>query len=136
MKFGTTAEVIKNVTNDLTEFTSGLQTSGYLGGFTNTEQGILECVELLKGAKNPAIVVLTDGTPTACGSGDPPDCRDTSACGPCLNSTANQQLGAIEAANVAYNNGIDLIPVAIRDSISREIPNVEALARCAGVSGA
>jgi hypothetical protein len=108
--------------------------SSYTGGYTNTEQAITKCTEQLAGTANPVIVLVTDGTPTACARSDPTkfktifqgDCN-TNNCPQCPNGDPAN--GAEVVAGQAAAAGITIVPVIV-SSVSSNVDQLEALARC------
>jgi len=111
IKFGSDVEEISDVTSDITAFKESLTTAKYKGGYTNTEQAILRCTELLEDQPNPVILLVTDGTPTTCRRGW--QCK-----------------GAAEnAADRAFGQDVEIVPIII-NSVSTDIKQIAKFARC------
>jgi len=112
---------------------SSIQSSVYTGGYTNIEAALNTCKEQLQGASQPVIVLITDGTPTACSRADGTirtiyegSCSNSS----CSGCTNGPPLVAAETlADQAAADGISVVPVIV-SSVSRDIAQLESLARC------
>ena len=135
VKFGTEAETISTGTTDLAAFVDTIEDSSYSGGYTNTEQGISKCAEMLKGEDCGFIVLLSDGTTTACNKA-----TDTSSVQHCPQDSKcdldcdysdgrNQYKAATKAANRLKWDRISLIPVLVK-SVSIQKKKMRRLARC------
>jgi len=135
VKFATDGEKLSQVTTDFSVFSNNVTTSPYEGGSTNTQQGIVKCAELIRGEAFPIIVLVTDGTPTACNP-EGSTYFDTKRPFDCNGNDQNAFEAAVEAADLArvYGNGIDIIPVII-NSVDTNVAQLEALARCRDFDG-
>jgi len=132
VKFGTTANVISPQGTE-EDAKTAIATSAYTGGYTNTDDAIYRCKNELAGKPNPVIVLITDGTPTACrkkGGGyktiSDSGCSSTS-CNGCINGAPLD--AAIAMADEASDANMSVVPVVI-NSISRSVEKIERLARC------
>ena len=117
------------MTTDFTEFNNSLTNSTYSGGWTNTQQAIEKCTDLIKDETNPVIVLITDGKSTAC---NPEGSTFHSAGIESLDCDGNGQStrgAAEEAAEAAWYNGVDIIPVVI-DTDSKDVSELQNLSRC------
>merc|ERR1711933_332625 len=132
VKFGTTAGVI-SPQGSKEDATNAITTSAYTGGFTNSDDALYKCKRELANSENPVIVMITDGTPTACRKKNGgyktisnSNCSD-SRCNDCINGPPLD--AAIAMANEAAAAGMSVVPVVI-NSISRSVEKIERLARC------
>ena len=112
-----------------------IESSSYTGGFTNTEMAIDKCIEQLKGTPNPMIVLVTDGTPTACRKKGTTNkyvhiykegCSDVE-CNACEHGPPKD--AAETMADMAQDLEMHLIPVVI-SGVSEDSLYLEKLARC------
>ena len=114
---------------------AAIETSPYTGGYTNTEAALTECKNLLAESEHPYIILITDGTPTACNGGSgfktSVGSRDRDCvlgdCPGCPNG--DPQVAAISLADQSAAEGITIIPV-VASSVSSDIAFLEDLARC------
>merc|ERR1712176_335405 len=112
---------------------NAISTTAYTGGYTNIEDAIDKCMGELRGKDNPAIVLISDGTPTACTTANgsyktrwQPNCsKDT--CADCPNGGA--ETAATTLADNASAAGMSIIPVVI-SSVSTTQTFLESLAKC------
>lgn len=132
VKFGTTASAV-SPQGTAGDAKTAIATSAYTGGYTNTEDAIYQCKEQLTGQTNPVIVLVTDGTPTACrrkGGGyrtiSNSNCSN-SRCDDCINGAPQKAAEAL--ANEAAQAGMSVVPVVIQ-SVSRNINQIEKFAKC------
>jgi len=110
-----------------------ISTTAYTGGYTNIEDAIDKCMGELRGKENPAIVLISDGTPTACTTANgsyktrfQPTCSKDE-CADCPNGGA--ETAATTLADNASAAGMSLIPVVI-SSVSTTQNFLESLAKC------
>lgn len=125
VKYGSTASVI-SPQGSADDAETAIETSAYTGGYTNTEDAIKKCKKELKGTANPVIVLITDGTPTAC-NGDNRFRTQWNHGGECDNGPPAD--AAIALANKASRAGMSLVPVVI-NSVSKNVAQLSDLARC------
>ena len=100
----------------------------------NTQQAIEVCAGIVAGEPNPVIVLISDGTPTACnpiGSTFHSTGRSSFNCN---GSGQSAQDSAEDAADSAWENGIDVIPVVI-NSVETDFTVLQNLARCQNTVG-
>ena len=134
VKYGSAASVISPFGASAADATQAIATSPYTGGYTHTEDAILKCVEELKGSENPVIVLITDGTPTACNNLST-DGVSTKGQKGCKGNQCDKCIGgsfaaaANSAATLASNQGATLVPIII-SSVATDIKQLEGLARC------
>jgi len=149
VKYATTAmEVVDDAAahRAIHEITKG-EWSQYTGGFTNTQDAIHKCIELLADSKfeKKSIVLLTDGTPTACQDENEKTIKvtDRSSDGYCSGESCPtcrkaknyneahkvMQAAAVNAADLAAEQGMSLIPVIVT-SVDDNRDKLEELARC------
>lgn len=134
VKYGSAASVISPFGSSPSDAKKAITISQYTGGYTNTEDAILKCVDELKESQNPVIVLITDGTPTACNNKNNNGVSLTGR-GGCTANTCDKCNGksfagsAERAATLASNAGVTLIPVVI-SSVATDIDQLEDLARC------
>ena len=108
----------------------------YTGGWTNTQEGILQCVDNLDGhssTNTKVIVVITDGVPTACRNGTSTPCAAGNQC-ECVDSEGstgnyNPFRAAQEAATAAAQKDYLVVPVGILSG-SLDEDKLNKLARC------
>jgi len=133
VQFGHDA-TLSYATGSTTGAINAINNSPYTGGYTHTEAAIDMCVGQLKGSQNPVIVLITDGSPTACKKNDGNNINtgnsncDKTNCNACKHGN-NAQKAAEHAANEAAKNNMSLIPVVI-SSVKTDKDNNYALARC------
>jgi hypothetical protein len=134
IKFGSLASVISPSGSSHSDAKNAISTSRYTGGYTHIEDAILKCVDQLQDSKNPLIVLLTDGTPTACNNENNNKVSYTGR-GKCTEEQCNKcngnsfQIASERAADEAAKNDMSLIPVVI-SSFATDVDQLEQLARC------
>jgi hypothetical protein len=139
VKYGSTASVA-SAQGTAAAAINAIDTKAYSGGYTNTEDAIYQCKNELQGTTNPVIVLVTDGTPTACRRKNGGfktifngDCNEGN-CALCPNG--DPVTAALTLANEAASAGMSLVPVVI-NSVSTAVDTLESLARCpTGAAGA
>merc|ERR1712176_507780 len=105
------------------------------GGYTNTEDAITKCTTELEGSDNPVMVIITDGTPTACRHNSGYNTEKDTINYECSNlgsydlDKKNFQRVAYHQADKAADKGITIVPVII-NSVSSNVNILEKLARC------
>merc|ERR1711924_244123 len=116
VKYGSTASVI-SPQGSPADTIAAIESSPYTGGYTNTEAALTECKNQLAGKDHPYIILITDGTPTACNGGSDfktsvggrdRDCV-LGDCPGCPNG--DPQVAAISLADQSAAEGITIIPV-------------------------
>merc|ERR1711933_272106 len=132
MGYGSTATVA-SPQGTAAEVVDAIDSQAYSGGYTNTEDAIFQCKNELQGTTNPVIVLVTDGTPTACRKKNGGyktifngDCNEGN-CPQCENG--DPVAAATKLADDAASAGISLVPVVI-NSVSSNVDALELLARC------
>lgn len=139
VKYGSTASVA-SPQGTAAAAVAAIDSEAYSGGYTNTEDAIYQCKNELQGTTNPVIVLVTDGTPTACrkkGGGYKTIFQggcNTGNCNGCINGYPVD--AATTLADEAASAGMSLVPVVI-NSVSSNVDALELLARCpTGAAGA
>ena len=113
---------------------SQIASEPYTGGFTNTEEAIELCAKQVKNLDNPVVVLITDGTPTACTTAwnrnrkhiFMSDCSDN-RCDDCFHGPPRD--AAENRADWAAGEGVTVVPVVV-SSVSEDTEFLEDLARC------
>jgi len=137
VKFATSASLIGSTAVSAETAIAEIENSPYTGGWTNTQDAIDKCRKALKGKKNPMMVLLTDGTPTACKTdegktkhaGQSRNGCSRESCPACRGEADTHQEAAELAADLAAREGISLVPVII-SSVEESKEQLEKLARC------
>jgi hypothetical protein len=115
VRFATNATEITGLTTAMivTEF---LTNTSYSGGYTNTEEAIRFCTNILDEGTTAKriLVLLTDGNPSACSSNT---IGPVMGC-PCIACADPATIAANNAAAVARNKNYTVLPVGVGDTIS------------------
>lgn len=121
-----------------TAFNNALDLQTFIGGTTNTQQGLQTCSEILSppgsppDGKDKLIILITDGNPTACGSGS--DQRESSDGNvTCVGGQGLNPQTAAEsvATQISSLSGLrqSILPVGVKTP-DLNVTALELLARC------
>ena len=110
----------------------------FAGGWTNTQEGIEQCVNNLDSSTSnnqKVIVLITDGTPSWCNYTLAPNCVQNSGGVCCVDSLGGPPLlnpveAAEHAATYAAEKNYPIIPVGITAGSEFNITRLNRLARC------